>query len=354
MVDWVRRTGLAILSRYTGYPDIPNGRPCGVWAYMAANRTVTTYFSQLPDGEVVRIDGGDLDRVRSVDVRAVDVPVLDPEYPSRPELYYAAIETNPADLMVSTLPKGTQDLIARRNQVRRLIELGQRRQLIELLSELGEEIKIDHGLIDSFRVDMAEREAELDRLHMLTIEALLRRGYTLKIESPFKAAIRETKEEHGFDLRAEISKVVRVDEFVELAKSKRRPDGLEHYVFATQVRDFDTTLPRTSQIVEEKAPGREGHVYIEQGIFLTLSQMWQRFRVACRGDDAFDINQHNSWRMLELECVQSRLTMLGRIERALIEILREQGLAVSSSVGPGVKAIVRRPNILRHTLVCSR
>ena len=143
-----------------------------------------------------------------------------------------------------------------------------------------------------------------------------------------------------------MSKVVRVDEFVELAKSKRRPGKIEHYVFATQVRDFDTTLPRTSQIVEEKAPGREGHVYIEQGVFLTLSQMWQRFRVACGGDDTFDINQHNSWRMLELESVQSRLIMLGRIERALIEILREQGLTVSSSVGPGVKAIVRRSNIL--------
>jgi hypothetical protein len=314
---------------------------------MVANRTITTYFWQFPNGEVARIDGEDGPRVRGVDVRAVDVPVFDLGCPSRPELYYAAIETNPAGLMVSTLPKGTQDLIACRDQVRRIIELGQRRQLIELLHELGKEIEIGCASVGDFRANIVTRRIELDQLHIFTIEALLRRGYKLNIESPFEAAVRETKEEHGFNLCKEISKVVRVDEFVEFAKSKRCTSEIEHFVFAAQVRDFDNTLPRTSQIVEEKAPGREGCVYAERGVFLTLSQMWERFHLIHRCVDTLHVNQCDSWRFVELESVRSRLIMLARIERALIEILREQGLAVSSSVGPGVKAVVRRPNILK-------
>jgi hypothetical protein len=63
------------------------------------------------------------------------VPWLDPRSPGAKRLYYAAIETNPAGVMVMTLPKGTQDVLARRGAVCKRVELGQKRQLVELLRE---------------------------------------------------------------------------------------------------------------------------------------------------------------------------------------------------------------------------
>ena len=157
------------------------------------------------------------------------------------------------------------------------IELGQKRQLVELLRRLDAEpdLRAFAVIADA----STRREAELERLHVLAIEALLTAGYVVDVETTFEAAARETKEEHGFDVEREQSKVIRVDTFVEAAFSKRRlSKQIEHYVYAAHVSDFDETLPRISEITEDKDPGREGGTYVERGVFRTLPQMWGRAR----------------------------------------------------------------------------
>jgi len=324
-----RREVVEVLSQYTGYPDLPNGRPCGVWAYMVANTTTPTPFVQGRDGRVRRqlepeaLSPGDLRYV-------IDVPSLQPSSTEPPVLYYAAIETDPAGIMVSTLPKGTQDVVARRDGERRVIELGQKRQLVAFLRELG--VIDDPAQWAASAESPRHRKAQLQRLHVMVIEALLEHGYDVHVESTFDAAVRETKEEHGFDLERESAQVTRVDGFIERAFSKREAAApIEHYVYAARVRHFDATLPRMSVVTEDKDPGREGQTYTERGLFLTLAQMWQRVadarasRPALAGQPAQDGIER------ELRATASRLQMLDRIERTLVTSLGRQGIAVHST-----------------------
>ena len=134
----LRQAAIDVLSSFTGYPDLPNGRPCGVWAYMIANRTSAVVFAQGADGRVRRL--GPAETAARDDVtHVIDVPWLDPGSPDPKRLYYAAIETDPAGVLVITLPKGTQDVLARRGDVCTRIELGQKRQLVELLQRFDAE-----------------------------------------------------------------------------------------------------------------------------------------------------------------------------------------------------------------------
>ncbi|MFG1798207.1 hypothetical protein [Nocardia sp. NPDC049149] len=316
---------IAILSRFTGYPDLPNGRPCGLLAYMIANSASPVTFVQHADGRVGRARDPALRGGRERQY-IIDVPQLDPRSASPPTLYYAVIETNPVGIAVPTLPKGTQDAIAQKDGAHMVVELGQKRQLVELLRTFG--IEPDLCGFDYLADPRKRREAELDRLHMLVIETLLARGYDVDIESTFRAAARETKEEHGFDFDRERPKISRVDMFIEQAFSKRRPEKeIEHYIYAAHVSDFDETLPSVSRITEDKDPRREGETYFERGMFLTLPQMWQRFRAAFGVATAAP---SNSAADSELNATMSRLRMLGRIERRLVPVLRGQGIEVDS------------------------
>lgn len=332
----LRQAAIDVLSSFTGYPDLPNGRPCGVWAYMIANRTTAVAFGQGVDGRVRRL--GPADTVARDDAtHIVDVPWLDPGSPDPRRLYYAAIETDPAGALVTTLPKGTQDVLARRGGGCTRIELGQKRQLVELLRRLHAEP--DLRSFDAIGDASMRREAELERLHVLAIEALLKAGYVVEVESTFEAAVRETKEEHGFDFERERSKVIRVDTFVEPAYSKRRlTKQIEHYIYAAHVADFDETLPRVSEITEDKDPDREGGTYLERGVFRTLPQMWGRAREL---HDAIRRQPRHMAIEREVHATTSRLEMLDRIERALVEGLGAHGVVVHSETATARIAVAR-------------
>ena len=339
----LRQAAIDVLSSFTGYPDLPNGRPCGVWAYMIANATCPVAFAQRADGRVRRLDAAQTAAGDEV-THVIDVPWLDPGSLKPKRLYYAAIETNPAGVMVMTLPKGTQDVLARRGGACKRVELGQKRQLVQLLCELDAEP--DLRAFDVIGDASMRREAELERLHVLAIEALLTAGYVVDVESTFEAAARETKEEHGFDFVREQSKVIRVDTFVEPAYSKRRlSKQIEHYVYAAHVSDFEETLPRASEITEDKDPGREGGTYFERGVFRTLPTMWRRAHAlhdAIRRDPGQDAVER------EVNATTSRLEMLDRIERAVVESLGARGIVTQSETDDACMATARhtdRPGV---------
>ena len=343
----LRQAAIDVLSSFTGYPDLPNGRPCGVWAYTIANATSPVAFAQGADGRVWRLGSSETaagDEVSHV----IDVPWQDPGSPDPMRLYYAAIETNPAGVMVVTLPKGAQDVLAHRGGDRMRIELGQKRQLVELLRRL--DVDPDLRAFGVIGDASTRREAELERLHVLAIEALLTAGYVVDVESTFEAAARETKEEHGFDFEREQAKVIRVDTFVESAYSKRRRSKqIEHYVYAAHVADFDETLPRVSEITEDKDPGREGGTYVERGVFRTLPQMWAR---AHELRDAIRRQPSQVAVERDVRATISRLEMLDRIERALVDSLAAQGVTVHSETDTARIATARHTG--RHAPATAR
>ncbi|MFJ3927503.1 hypothetical protein [Streptomyces sp. NPDC090022] len=316
---------LAILSTFTGYPDIPNGRPCGLWAYMPANASRAKTFAQHPDGHVEPLAPG---RIPPPGTRThtVDVPRWEPGSRRRPELYYAAIETNPTGIMVPSLPKGTQDLLARRPGAFLRVELGQKRRLIQLIETLGARPDLPGPPHPADPDPCRRRAADLNALHHQLVRLLLEHGFSVEIESPFEAAVRETSEEHGFDLLREADKVGTCRRFVGMALSKRSPrKPIEHFLYAVQVTDFDDTLPRISTIVEEKDPTRDGWQYEERGVFLTLDAMDARLRAAAREVAAEAASAPHSpatsARAGELRVARSRLAMLRRIERRLEPVL---------------------------------
>ena len=283
-----------IIERYTGYPDLPTGRPCGVLAYM--------YGHGKQNIRISRHDEPSEDEV-------VEVPFFDLTSSVPASVYYAVIETNPADLFVPTLAKGAQDLIAVKNEERLVFELGQPRDLVQYLRELGVSKEWDISINCS---------SQVNDMHSELIIALLANGYSVRVETPFEAAVRETREEHGFDLDRCRNDVMSLRFCTGRALSKRRLEApIEHFLVVTQVRTFDTTLLATSTIVEEKNPLYYGNVYQEYGTYLTLNEMWQRYNEAAYRASLDERLQDRS--RMELVVTKSRLALLGRVEALILD-----------------------------------
>ena len=238
----------------------------------------------------------------------LEVPFFDPTSSVPASVYYAVIETNPAGLFVPTLAKGAQDLIAVKNEERLVFELGQPRDLVQYLRKLGVNKEWDISNICPRQVD---------DMHSQLIIALLATGYSVRVETPFEAAARETREEHGFDLVRCRDDVMSLRFCTERALSKRRIEApIEHFLFVAQVRTFDTTLLATSTITEEKNPLYYGNVYQEYGTYLSLNEMWQRYNEA-KYRASLDKRLQDRSRM-ELVVTKSRLALLGRVEALIV------------------------------------
>ncbi len=332
-----------ILSQFSGYPNLPNGRPSGVLAYMLANSTRSSAFARKAGGHVRKLAAdGQPEANETID--KIDVPYFDPASDKPCELYYAVIETNPTGIIVATLPKGTQDAHARKIRGKDepdltiTVEFGQKKQLIQLLTQIS--APPDLSEFEIIKDPMARREAELNTLHLLTIQALLDYGCEVCIEPMFVTAKRETMEEHGFDFTREQDRIIRVDSFIEPAVSKRRPkEAIDHYVYAAHVTDFEATLPQASTIIEEKNPSREGESYFEHGVFMTLPQMRARLETASQ-QAANDPQLKDSPLIAgELASTESRLQLMERIERTLVKQLRRTGIRLHTTLGAGPEAV---------------
>jgi hypothetical protein len=328
-----------ILEQFSGYPDLPNGRPSGILAYTIANETSLFRFARSPDGVVRRLATRDVPS-SGEEFYDVNIPFFSPSSRSPRRLYYAVIETNPTEVVVATFPKGTQDAHVVGERLTATIEFGQKRQLVDLLKRIA--TVPDLSEFSRIRDRAAAREAELNRLHTLVVESLLAYGCDVSVEPMFVAGERETREEHGFDFTRERQNVVRLDEFVELATSKRRPNRpIEHYVYAALVNGFESTLPQLSTIVEEKNPYREGNRYYEKGVFLTLPEMWDKLRRAEKEVDQGVRATDDPSVAAELMATESRLRLMERLERSLVKVLQKEGITVHTDLGAGPEASIR-------------
>lgn len=318
----LRETAISILKGYVGFPALPTGQPCGALAYTWANRTVTRRFDQSEDGQVTRQDN--MFAVgQNENTRYIQVPYMDPHWPVKPQIYYAVIETDPIGILVPTIPKGSQDLLATLETRVIRVELGQEKQLSELLGELPP--ADESGSSDSMPLPPSTGATHntLTELHIEVVTRLLALGYVVQIEDTFTAAIRETREEHGFDYMREYYNVVRLQELHEWAISKRSlQTPIQHHLYAVEVSSFEMTLPCKSYIIEDKNPERQGYRYIEQGLFLTLPQMAVRLAILKE-----NLNKPSSttafWTHWELEVATSRLHMMGRIQLSIVLSINE-------------------------------
>lgn len=303
-----------VMSMFSGYPLLPTGQPCGVWAFTLANTTVTRSFVQDRAGEVRLLrpggSGGAGERVS-----VVEVPVFDPASARPCVPYYAAILTDPVGVTVPSFPKGAEDLIATRGAETLRIELGQERQLRELGQMLARRMATGGAAV---RRTIDDAGSDVNRLHLVVVEGLLNAGYDLRVENPWEAAQRETAEEHGFSFPLESDQVLSVQRILGMALSKRSaPDRIAHHIFAVHVQGFERTLPRWSVIEEEKNPLRRGAIYMERGVFLTLAEMWLLYRAALRTHALSSGRSRNTLREVELEVTEDRLLLLERVEQHL-------------------------------------
>ncbi|MCB9762951.1 MAG: hypothetical protein H6739_24330 [Alphaproteobacteria bacterium] len=283
-----------VLSALAGFPTEPSGEPAGVLAWTLAHGTERRWFAD---------DEGRY---------AVDVPVFDPTARAAPAPWYAVIETDPVGVPVLTLPRGTQDLIATLpgRSVPAHIDLGQRASLLDLLEELGAPAP-EHARPEPGQPPEVWNP-RMCALNLRVVEALLDHGAAVRVESLEETAIRETREEHGFDLDAARPTVLGIRLFETRAACKRHRGGpLRHWVLTAQVSDFDDTCPRRVRIVEDKNPHRLDNTYSEQGTFATLPMMWAHLEALAETVEPTPEQQ------IGIEVAADRLRMIGRIERAL-------------------------------------
>lgn len=313
----------AILGDFAGAH--PNGEPAGVLAYALANAVEPRAFRPDADGLPTPLPPG---APCPPDGWTVPMPVWRPVDPTPPRLHYAVIDTDPTGASVLTVPRGTRDLLVRPAAGPPYrVELGQRRTLLDLLARLRPAERARWPETPPPGTDWA---GDLRRLHVAIVAALLADGAGVEVEPVADAAIRETREEHGFDLADRPERLVRLDLFVEPAPSKRRAGGpIDHWIHAAWVTDFDGVRPRRSVITDEKNPRRLGRRYVEQGTFATLPAMRERLRRA-RAETAAG-GAPSAEVALGIETTAGRLAMLGRIERALVADLRGLGLSVASA-----------------------
>lgn len=304
---------LDILRTYTGFPDIPTGRPCGVLAYMMGHGLQEIH---LPV------------HTKPAETVTVKAPFFDPSSKCAPEPYFAVIRTNPAGIWVATLPKGAQDLIATKPGVEKRYELGQPRDLRQYLLALK---------ADGLSADADCLSGNVNALHLKLIDCLLEEGYEVRIEDPVEAAIRETREEHGFDLSAGLEYTRSFEFCVEYALSKRSPDPVAHFLCVIGVTSFDTTRLASSDILEEKNPHMLGNRYREFGTYLTVTDMFSILEDAKR----YTMQQcgNRELGLKEIASTNSKLQLLRRIDS---RIRRREDATLSE---PGNRFSISQSNL---------
>ena len=282
-----------------------------------------------------------------------DEPYFNPDLHQRPQLAYAFCETDRVGIPVVSAPGGTQDVIATNPTTGEsmIIELTKDKSLKAALAAIGE---------------AAPNVRNTDALERHTLAKMLEKGWDVKIEDSFTAAVRETKEEQGLNLSSPASYIGAPMQFNRAAITKRTlqdleqvhgsklfdlngvsdlegvkkivdqikshvPSGTPQMLFAVHVPDFSNVIPINSgDKIESKIKGREGALYREQGQFVTLAQMEEQLLKALPLAQQEE-GKGNSFARQEIVATYERLNMFKRIEAALVSQLQKQGVNVSSN-----------------------
>lgn len=287
--EYSLRFALQVLKNYTGYLDLPSGRPCGVLAYMWAHGKKKI---DIPSSKGTN------------KFESIEVPFFDASSHCTPKIYYSFIKTNPLGLWLNTIPKGAQDLIAVKFNKEIRFELGQLRTLKENLLNLGVNT-------DKYTQNKT-LNCLVNKMHIDLIIRLKQEGFHVRIEHPFEAAVRETKEEHGFDLNKSWDNVKKLNFYLGYSLSKRLKNiPIAHFIYLCEVLSFNDTILSHSFIVEEKNPLFYGRTYEEFGLYMTLSEIVEENNKIKSSKFIFDRN------LLEQEIIlmESKLEMLHKIEK---------------------------------------
>lgn len=284
-------------------------------------------------------------------------PFFNPESSKPRKLAYAFFETDRTGVPILNAPGGAQDMIVTNpvSQETFPIELGKKAALNAVLEKL--ELAAPEG-------------ATTKDLEHYVVQKYLENGWDVKIESPFKAAVREAKEEQGIDLSNPENYIGAPLQFENNMMAKRTlqaieeatdgpvfdisamqdlgnvrtairgikenaPEGVAtetpHMTFAVHVPDFSNAeLVNEPNKVENKIKGREGKIFYEKGRFVTLEQMEASLENALEKAKTEAAND-NAFAGQEVLANLSGLDTFRQIEGTLVAQLQEQGVYVSSS-----------------------
>ncbi len=285
-------------------------------------------------------------------------PFFNPASQKPLKLAYAFFETDRTGVPVISAPGGTQDVVATNPLTGQTleIELTKESALRKALAIIGADVPNTH---------------DTDKLEHYALAKFIEKGWQLKIEDSFTAAVREAKEEQGIDLTSPASYIGAPQLYDRNAITKRTIDRIEKIhraplfdirnvnsiadlkgltddiraaappavsaeapqrLFAIQVPGFgDATPVNLPDKIESKIQGREGARFYEKGRFVTLEQM------AARLDEALPVakaeqDKGNPSAGREIVATYERLQIFRRIEAGLAKQLRAQGIAVTTDV----------------------
>ncbi len=339
-----------------------------------------------------------------------DLPFFNPDKvgPDNPtRLAYAFFETNRVGVPVVSAPGGTQDLLVNdpetgaplmgrdKNGKSKGVELDKADKLNAALKALGKEtytmevekkgeiktvpaVMKKDGQIVSEGGTLEEAEKNTELLEHYVATKAIEKGYRVRLEAPFEAAVREAEEEHGIDLSDRSSYIGAPKKYERQAMTKRTIQELEkdreplfsmegihdggdiaatigrieeevgadnpklrtqQALFAVQVPDFESVTPRDSgEKTEGKIKGRIGEKYYEKGQFVTLETMENQLEDAiatARAEEA----KGNSFARQEIVATYERLQAFKRIEAGLVADLKATHPTLTTKV----------PEILKDT-----
>jgi tetratricopeptide (TPR) repeat protein len=354
--DHNRTTGLEALLPLTGVAGVrfyslqvgPRAKDVEKHAHPALIADFSKHLNEYADTASV---------IKELDL-VISEPFFNPVSRNPLKLAYAFFETDRTGVPVISAPGGTQDVTATHavtGQVMQ-IELTKESALKKALETIGADVPNTH---------------DTDKLEHYTLAKFIEKGWQLKIEDSFSAAVREAKEEQGIDLTSPAAYIGAPQQYDRSAITKRTIDRIEKInreplfdirdvgsiadlkaltadirasappavapdapqrLFAIQVPGFgDTTPADHPDKVENKIKGREGARFYEKGRFVTLEEMAARLDEALPAAKAEQTNG-NSAAGREIVATYERLTIFQRIEAGLVKQLRGQGINVTTSV----------------------
>jgi hypothetical protein len=297
----------SILGEFKGFPELVSGEPCGLICYMLANARHPSLEEERSDCTTRARQSDSASLLR----KAEREPYYESFSSTEPEVVFACIHVTVDGVSWPSFPKGAQDIIATFQHRTLRIELGQRRQLLGTLMEIGDPLSV----LDRWHaMGVAMGSGWEDSVRYLTVavvESLLHLGFHVRVESPYEAAVRETAEEHGYRAENRVRRPRGVTQMSEFALSKRSSSGpILHHLFVRRVSSFSGTTLQVNEIIEDKDPNKIGHVYVEQGGYMSLRELWSSYNAAEECSGHIKSDQFENFKAV----VRSRLHVLERIE----------------------------------------
>jgi 8-oxo-dGTP pyrophosphatase MutT (NUDIX family) len=257
-----------------------------------------------------------------------------PCYVENNQLIWGCVQADRVGAIVFSPPGGAQDIIIMRGSERFVIEVG------KPLPNLG---------LEFLTPFVGKSVKEID--YQAIMACLVANHFNVYVESPLAAAIRETQEEHGIDLRSEGKDSHLVNSMLALPplELQVKRGTLTHLHWVALLKSKEGVVLNHTNKVEQKIKLNLGRPYCEKGIWgtlaslqLKLSEEMAKYPEPEEPDIRYELIK------CELETSQRRLALLTNVEVLVTSHLSNSGIAVSANPPTGQLSPLRALSIFEE------